>query len=235
MVDAELAGMASYLVISLGVVAVFSLWLTVFYARAGTHWGVIFSTWFSWYFTFISVWILLPLDLLGHARDFFYHIWQIVYWLSFVNTWIILPVHQTYAEAGEFTVMSRLWASIKFNIKFYVIAGILLVAFIAYIAIENQFSQDQLVGFIVCVANTWGLSLGILLLGYGLVEVSTLPAVHSSCACGMRSTSSCFPGSSTTVAQRQHPAAAAQGAVSSSKRERGARVSALILQGGLAS
>lgn len=171
MVDAELAGMASYLVISMCVVAAFTLWLTMYYARPGTTIHVIGSTWFSWFFTFISVWILLPLDLLNSSSDFFYSIWQFVYWISFINTWIILPVHQTYAEAGEFTVGGRLWSSIKFNLKFYIVAGVFLVGFIMYIAIKNQFSKSQLVGFILCMANTWGLCLGILLLGYGLVEV----------------------------------------------------------------
>lgn len=43
--------------------------------------------------------------------------------------------------------------------------------FLIVIAVKNHFNFQGLVGYAVCLSNTWGLFLAILLLGYGLVEI----------------------------------------------------------------
>ena len=65
----------------------------------------------------------------------------------------------------------RLLASIKFNLKFYLIVCILLIIFIIYLTIRSDFSSSQMLGFLMVLGNTWGLFLSVLLLGYGLVEI----------------------------------------------------------------
>ena len=46
-----------------------------------------------------------------------------MYWISFVLMWLIIPIQQGYCVAGEFTFKSKLWASVKSNLKFYAAAG----------------------------------------------------------------------------------------------------------------
>jgi len=57
------------------------------------------------------------------------------------------------------------------NVRFYLISGLLLVAFLIYIAVSENMTGSSLLGFAICLSNTWGLTLYVLLLGYGLVEV----------------------------------------------------------------
>lgn len=54
---------------------------------------------------------------------------------------------------------------------FYGIAGFLLVVFLIYVAVARKLGGSEILGFAVCLSNTWGLILSVLLLGYGLVEV----------------------------------------------------------------
>lgn len=94
-----------------------------------------------------------------------------MYWLSFSMTWVLLPMLQSYNEAGGFTRGARLKYALRVNLKFYGAAGVLFVAFLLYVLIRKRLTRDELVGFLVCLANVGGLLLVVLLLGYGLVEV----------------------------------------------------------------
>eukprot|EP00468_Gymnochlora_sp_CCMP2014_P002413 CAMPEP_0167760150 /NCGR_PEP_ID=MMETSP0110_2-20121227/11428_1 /TAXON_ID=629695 /ORGANISM="Gymnochlora sp., Strain CCMP2014" /LENGTH=438 /DNA_ID=CAMNT_0007646633 /DNA_START=270 /DNA_END=1586 /DNA_ORIENTATION=+ len=67
--------------------------------------------------------------------------------------------------------MARFRSAIKSNLRFYAIAGVLLISFLIYVAVQEQMTGSKLLGFAICLSNTWGLTLYVLLLGYGLVEV----------------------------------------------------------------
>ena len=171
-VDASGGFAITYLLIASGVIASFTWWLTIRYARPGTGPWVLISTFFSWYLVFVSFYVLLPVDLLQHFQSFYYGLWQFIYWVSFSLTWIALPVQQYYEITGEFTRKDRFIASLKFNAKFYAIACIIFIGLLIFIAVENGLGWMDIVGVVVCIANTWGLFLGVVSLGYGLVEVA---------------------------------------------------------------
>ncbi len=46
-----------------------------------------------------------------------------IYWFSFVLMWFVIPLQQGYVVAGEFTVKTKLIASLRSNLKFYLITG----------------------------------------------------------------------------------------------------------------
>lgn len=70
-----------------------------------------------------------------------------------------------YYNAGEFTRKDKLIYSLKSNLKFYIIVGLLFVCFLVYVAVKNNFGSSQLLGFVVCLSTVWGMTLSVLLLG----------------------------------------------------------------------
>ena len=102
-----------------------------------------------------------------------------------------------YYCAGEFTFITKCKASLRANVKFYLITGLILIIFLIYMAAKGHISWNDLVGFAVCLANTYGLIIAILMLGnawllhmlapyaivfpgYGLVEMPRALWYHSS-------------------------------------------------------
>eukprot|EP01006_Ploeotia_vitrea_P043220 TRINITY_DN66705_c2_g15_i1.p1 TRINITY_DN66705_c2_g15~~TRINITY_DN66705_c2_g15_i1.p1 ORF type:complete len:427 (+),score=204.91 TRINITY_DN66705_c2_g15_i1:496-1776(+) len=54
---------------------------------------------------------------------------------------------------------------------FYAVGGAIFIVFLIYTAIRHHLGARQLVGFAIALSNTWGLTLAVLLLGYGFVEL----------------------------------------------------------------
>lgn len=126
----------------------------------------------SWLLVFSSLTFLLPLDLEPSTHPVMVPVWEAVYWLAFTLTWVWVPLLQGYYLAGEFTPGQKLKASLRMNAKFYAVSGLLLLAFCVYLGASGNFnSTSQVLGFVVCLGNVYGLVLSVLLLGYGLVDV----------------------------------------------------------------
>lgn len=98
-------------------------------------------------------------------------LWVSVYWVTFLLTYVIIPVTQEYIAAGEFTKKGRLCASVKINIIFYALCGVIAFGALAYVVIGLDQGLWDLLPVLISLANTFGLSIIILLLGYGTAEV----------------------------------------------------------------
>lgn len=102
-----------------------------------------------------------------------YGLWRVVYWSSQVLTWLLLPMMQSFTQAGEFTFLGKLKSSLWDNAIYYcsylLIATILLI----YIALKPDLHLDfqKLKAIAAAASNTWGLTLLVFMMGYGLVEV----------------------------------------------------------------
>lgn len=55
--------------------------------------------------------------------------------------------------------------------KYYFLLGLLLTVFLIYIGISDGLSGGEVLDFAVIMGNLWGITVSILLLGYGLVEL----------------------------------------------------------------
>ncbi|XP_077203091.1 G-protein coupled receptor-associated protein LMBRD2 isoform X2 [Paroedura picta] len=99
--------------------------------------------------------------------------WRIVYWTSQFLTWILLPFMQSYARSGGFSITGKIKTALIENAIYYGTYLMIFGAFLIYVAVNPNFSlkwnQLQTIG--IAAANTWGLFLLVLLLGYGLVEI----------------------------------------------------------------
>uniref|UniRef100_A0A674CMV7 LMBR1 domain containing 2a n=1 Tax=Salmo trutta TaxID=8032 RepID=A0A674CMV7_SALTR len=74
--------------------------------------------------------------------------WRVVYWTSQCLTWLLLPFMQSYARSGGFSILA--------------------------VHPQWQLTWQGLQTISIAAANTWGLFLLVLLLGYGLVEIPCL-------------------------------------------------------------
>jgi hypothetical protein len=98
-------------------------------------------------------------------------LWMWVYWVTFLLTYVFIPLTQEYVAAGEFSKKGRFCASVKINIIFYAAIGVIAFGALAYVIFGLDQGLWDLMPVLISLANTFGLIIIILLLGYGAAEV----------------------------------------------------------------
>uniref|UniRef100_A0A8C4HB85 LMBR1 domain containing 2a n=1 Tax=Dicentrarchus labrax TaxID=13489 RepID=A0A8C4HB85_DICLA len=95
--------------------------------------------------------------------------WRVVYWTSQFLTWLLLPFMQSYARSGAFSRVGKIKTALIENAIYYGTYLLIFISLLIYVAAHPQWQELQTIG--ITAANTWGLFLLVLLLGYGLVEI----------------------------------------------------------------
>ncbi|KAG2198566.1 hypothetical protein INT46_007720 [Mucor plumbeus] len=139
----------------------------------------------GWFFPFWII-FLLPLDLASTIHDdkqgrvpfayvsqhFLFIAWRILYWTSFCLTWLAIPMMQAYVNTGDFTVVKRLKSAIQVNIRFYSIYVVIGTIGLIYLVFGSGLTtREGIQSYVMAAANSWGLFLVIVFMGYGLVSV----------------------------------------------------------------
>ncbi|KAJ4374465.1 hypothetical protein N0V86_007332 [Didymella sp. IMI 355093] len=129
-----------------------------------------------------SIVVLLPIDLASSAGTdtdgargiwlndtVVYKSWRIVYWLTFALTWAILPLLGEYCDSGYREPRARVLYALRSNGRYWAIMlGCGMVGSV-YLIWYNGFELDTFKSLAMALAYTWGLILGIYLMGHGLV------------------------------------------------------------------
>ncbi|XP_069483230.1 G-protein coupled receptor-associated protein LMBRD2 [Ambystoma mexicanum] len=99
--------------------------------------------------------------------------WRVVYWTSQFLTWIMLPFMQSYARSGGFSITGKIKTALIENAIYYGTYLLIFGALLIYVAVNPNLHLEwyQLRTIAIAAANTWGLFLLVLLMGYGLVEM----------------------------------------------------------------
>ncbi|XP_044051851.1 G-protein coupled receptor-associated protein LMBRD2B-like [Siniperca chuatsi] len=99
--------------------------------------------------------------------------WRVVYWTSQFLTWLLLPFMQSYARSGAFSRVGKIKTALIENAIYYGTYLLIFISLLIYVAAHPQWqlSWTELQTIGITAANTWGLFLLVLLLGYGLVEI----------------------------------------------------------------
>lgn len=99
--------------------------------------------------------------------------WRVVYWTSQFLTWLLLPFMQSYARSGAFSRTGKMKTALIENAIYYGTYLLIFVSLLIYVVIHLKwkFTFSELQTVCITAANTWGLFLLVLLLGYGLVEI----------------------------------------------------------------
>ncbi|XP_070689553.1 G-protein coupled receptor-associated protein LMBRD2B-like isoform X2 [Pempheris klunzingeri] len=99
--------------------------------------------------------------------------WRVVYWTSQFLTWLLLPFMQSYARSGAFSRIGKIKTALIENAIYYGTYLLIFISLLIYVTAHPkwQFTWTELQTIGITAANTWGLFLLVLLLGYGLVEI----------------------------------------------------------------
>lgn len=163
-----------FYVISMGAVGVAVAYLLRRMAAPKVTPVVLITTFIGW-LTALSVVALVPLDVysaLAKADPGRLDVlWTISYWSTQVLTWAVIPILQGYAISGAFSVLGRLYSSLKRLWVFYLIIGALAAAGVLAALAAGKLKLATLPALIFTLSNTYGLIVIIALLGYGLVEI----------------------------------------------------------------
>ena len=81
---------------------------------------------------------------------------------------------QEYSAAGQFSIKGKSIESIKQNLIFYGAIGVFAIGGLVWIIIASGVGKENLMSFMFTLATVAGLSIIVVLLGYGLVEVPRL-------------------------------------------------------------
>ncbi|XP_064792592.1 G-protein coupled receptor-associated protein LMBRD2B-like isoform X1 [Oncorhynchus masou masou] len=102
--------------------------------------------------------------------------WRVVYWTSQCLTWLLLPFMQSYASSGCFSIPGKIKTALIENAIYYGTYLVIFCSLLIYLAVHPQWqlTWQGLQTISIAAANTWGLFLLVLLLGYGLVEIPCL-------------------------------------------------------------
>ncbi|ELW53491.1 LMBR1 domain-containing protein 2 [Tupaia chinensis] len=173
---------------ALGLEIVFVFFLALFLLhRYGDfkkqHRLVIVGTLLAWYLCFLIVFIL-PLDVSTTIYNRCKHAAANssppdnsnttgLYATAAPVPRILLPFMQSYARSGGFSITGKIKTALIENAIYYGTYLLIFGAFLIYVAVNPrlhlEWNQLQTIG--IAAANTWGLFLLVLLLGYGLVEI----------------------------------------------------------------
>ncbi|KAI3639617.1 hypothetical protein MIR68_002311 [Amoeboaphelidium protococcarum] len=106
------------------------------------------------------------------SDDFLWAAWRSIYWTMFLLTFVIVPLIQAFCDSGYFSAYERFKKAVRVNVIYYVVIGGLgIVGIIILWTTGGINDPNALLNLAMTAANLFGLSLVILLLSNGLIEV----------------------------------------------------------------
>jgi len=126
-----------YILIEIFICFIISFILVYFYSRRGTNPLALITAGVTWGLNFILI-VFIPYDIYytyhtqnnEEIENLLYYGYQIVYWTIFISSWIFIPLMQEYEDSGDFTKKKKFIRSIKNNLIFYSISGIIAIIFL---------------------------------------------------------------------------------------------------------
>lgn len=175
--------------------AIFVAFLLWFYANKKSSWLVLFFSFIGWLFPFFIV-VLLPVDLtttlynfckernhvsevtschkpfLYVSEEFLWASWRSIYWTMFFLTFIVLPMVLSYSYSGYFRPHQKLKRALRDNLLYYGAIIAISVIVIVLALISGKFGgPSSLVSVAMTAANIFGLSLIVILLSHGVIDI----------------------------------------------------------------
>lgn len=99
------------------------------------------------------------------------YFWHIVFWSTQILCWLWLPMAQSYDEDGNFGPRARFLSSCRINLILYLVMGGVVGALMVFVAIQKgNVTPMAFLSLCIAAANSFGLLLVAVFLGYALVE-----------------------------------------------------------------
>ncbi|KAI8875403.1 hypothetical protein K501DRAFT_202707 [Backusella circina FSU 941] len=85
---------------------------------------------------------------------------------------MMIPMMQAYVNTGDFSIAKRIKSAFHVNVRFYSIYVVVGIVGLVYLIFANGYTKREIIqGYVMAAANSWGLLLVIVFMGYGLVSV----------------------------------------------------------------
>ena len=176
-----------YMVIEIIICFILSFILVLYYSRRGTNPLALLTAAITWSLNFILI-IFIPYDIYytysGKKNEEIENLltigYQLSYWILFFCSWIFIPLMQEYEDSGDFTKKKKFIRSIKNNLIFYLILGLISLSLLiaGFILWKKKTEEQEVNVFIVFLYELANFSYFIgLLLFYFLFaySITTLP------------------------------------------------------------
>mmetsp|Transcript_4355 Transcript_4355/g.5665 ORF Transcript_4355/g.5665 Transcript_4355/m.5665 type:complete len:564 (+) Transcript_4355:165-1856(+) len=95
--------------------------------------------------------------------------WHIIFFTSSALAWVILPIVKEMILSGEFTIYKRFKDGARKRLRFVLIVVVVVLVLIIWLAFYLH--SLNVIPVLITVANTYGLLMVSLLLGYGLIAL----------------------------------------------------------------
>ena len=129
-----------YILIEIFICLIISNILVFYYSRRGTNPLALITAALTWGLNFILI-VFLPYDIFytysGKEEDEVIKNllsvgYKFLYWTLFICSWIFVPLMQEYEDSGDFTKKKKFIRSIKNNMIFYGILGVIAITFLVF-------------------------------------------------------------------------------------------------------
>jgi len=124
----------------------------------------------------LSIVAMVPIDVVSAMRadgppQGMARAWDWAYWSTFASTWFIIPLHQAYEDAADFSRIVRFKRALRDNmVNFGIMIALVTIGSVAMLA-SGTLSASSLRAYGIVLGNVWGISTGVLLMGFGLVDI----------------------------------------------------------------
>ncbi|EGG17875.1 hypothetical protein DFA_08876 [Cavenderia fasciculata] len=118
-----------------------------------------------------------PLSYVNEAVVYYFY--KTFYFGTLFLTWLVYPFLGSFVLTGDFKLTERIQRAIRENVYLYLIFAVIGLIILIWLLAVKQLDWNSMVGYAMAAANTWGLFLVIVLMGYGLVETPRTIWNHS--------------------------------------------------------
>eukprot|EP01105_Mastigella_eilhardi_P014187 TRINITY_DN3227_c1_g1_i2.p1 TRINITY_DN3227_c1_g1~~TRINITY_DN3227_c1_g1_i2.p1 ORF type:complete len:806 (-),score=170.50 TRINITY_DN3227_c1_g1_i2:47-2464(-) len=111
-----------------------------------------------------------PVPLMYIEEEYLEYFWIFLYWATFLLCWLVYPCLQSFSTAGDFGLLDKLKTTVKENVLFYGVSGVVLCFMLVLVLIWTQDFKNWY-GIAMSCSNAYGQLLLFLLLSYGLINI----------------------------------------------------------------
>jgi len=165
------------IIVELCISLVLCLLILLYFARKKMNLIIFFTALLCWFMNLFFI-ILIPYDVYYSQKvdqkipktseKFIDYGYQITYWVIFILSWFIIPIMKEYECSGEFTVSEKLKQSLRSNLKFFIIVGVVGLFGVFYCLISM--GMDATFLLVKNFSLIYGIIFYFFLLSYGIIK-----------------------------------------------------------------
>ena len=144
-----------YILLEILVCIILSFILVYFYSRRGTNPLALITAGVTWSLNFILI-VFIPYDIYYSYKEdaedesvenILTVGYYIIYWSLFICSWIFVPLMQEYEDSGDFTKKKKFIHSIKSNLIFYGVLGVISILFLIIAFFILPYLPESITGY----------------------------------------------------------------------------------------